>query len=694
MNCVKLSTLKMSLQPEAGRFKLLSLYYSLVCMRAFLRASVASGLLLALGSSAAVFDYSAPLQNITASSSFSTVTLSVLDAGAGVIRTTNISSSTFDLVSANGVAAWSSGNTVYSFIYEPTRTNWVGNITVSGSPSFAPQTSKGVVTWIVGNTVYFRVYDQARTNWIAGSSATGGTPSSLTVADGVVAWSTFAGVAFVVYDPARGQWVGDGAAIPVSHVFSQMVNTNGVVAWSTVSGASVGNIYAYVYDPTRGGWRPSSSDSGPAFDLTTANGVVAWSRNPFTLFQVYDPSRGQWIGNAVNDGFTANLTISNSTVYWTGNSGAGVVGYLPATGLWQLNALSRPLAYFSVSTNSGNAPLPVYFIDMSIGAASWNWNFDDGGPTSTAESPFYRYRSFNRHNVTLTVANGIGFMSSTNRVIISDITAPSGTVLVNNGATTTTNIVVNLQLTATDNSGVVSSNRISNNNSAWSPWENFSTNKVWSLTNGNGTKTVYVQYSDLAGNVSASANDTIQLDTNRPPVVSFVSTNVSEAVGTAMIQVTLSHSYNQTVSVRCNATNGTAIAGEDYTPTSMLLQFTPGTTVQIFLVPILQNTRDELNKTVLLQFSDVTNAEAAPAGLLTIVDDDPPQLTAPRVNGSGQFQTTLLSAPGQRFEIQISSTLTNWTTLTVFTNANGMMQFTDTTSPGVPVRFYRTLLLP
>jgi hypothetical protein len=44
----------------------------------------------------------------------------------------------------------------------------------------------------------------------------------------------------------------------------------------------------------------------------------------------------------------------------------------------------------------------------------------------------------------------------------------------------------------------------------WSSWQTYSTSKSWTLTTGAGTKTVYVQYRDRAGNISAAASDTIR----------------------------------------------------------------------------------------------------------------------------------------------------------------------------------------
>ena len=57
--------------------------------------------------------------------------------------------------------------------------------------------------------------------------------------------------------------------------------------------------------------------------------------------------------------------------------------------------------------------------------------------------------------------------------------------------------------------------RLSNDGSNWSSLESFAATKMWTLTTGDGTKTVYVRYRDNAGNIS-SYSDTIILDTTPP----------------------------------------------------------------------------------------------------------------------------------------------------------------------------------
>ncbi|MDQ4143996.1 MAG: hypothetical protein M3198_09685, partial [Actinomycetota bacterium] len=93
-----------------------------------------------------------------------------------------------------------------------------------------------------------------------------------------------------------------------------------------------------------------------------------------------------------------------------------------------------------------------------------------------------------------------------------DTVAPRGTVVINGGAETTGSRIVMLTLGASDPSpgSGVSSMRFSNDRTLWSAWEPYAIGKSWTLSNGAGTKTVYVQYRDHAGNVSAVAQDSIR----------------------------------------------------------------------------------------------------------------------------------------------------------------------------------------
>ncbi len=98
-----------------------------------------------------------------------------------------------------------------------------------------------------------------------------------------------------------------------------------------------------------------------------------------------------------------------------------------------------------------------------------------------------------------------------------DSTGPvSGSVVINSMNTATTSIGVTLSTSATDSKSGVKFMRFSNDNSNWSGWYDYASSYPWTLTAGQGTKTVYAQYRDNVGNISGSASDSIVYDPNGP----------------------------------------------------------------------------------------------------------------------------------------------------------------------------------
>ncbi|MBI5561926.1 MAG: chitobiase/beta-hexosaminidase C-terminal domain-containing protein [Deltaproteobacteria bacterium] len=95
--------------------------------------------------------------------------------------------------------------------------------------------------------------------------------------------------------------------------------------------------------------------------------------------------------------------------------------------------------------------------------------------------------------------------------IFMDNAPPAGTVVINSGSASTMASEVALTLSATDNSGRVAGVRLSNDNAAWSPWQAYSTGRSWTLASGTGMRTVYAQFKDGDGNVSATASNSIEV---------------------------------------------------------------------------------------------------------------------------------------------------------------------------------------
>ena len=107
--------------------------------------------------------------------------------------------------------------------------------------------------------------------------------------------------------------------------------------------------------------------------------------------------------------------------------------------------------------------------------------------------------------------------------VVIDTTPPIGTITINNDAEYTNSTEVSLTLSAQDNSGGsgIDQMQFSNDNINWTTSEDYATTKSWTLTSGDGTKTVYVKFKDKAGNWSDTVSDTIILDTQPPQITEF-----------------------------------------------------------------------------------------------------------------------------------------------------------------------------
>jgi len=101
-----------------------------------------------------------------------------------------------------------------------------------------------------------------------------------------------------------------------------------------------------------------------------------------------------------------------------------------------------------------------------------------------------------------------------------DMTAPTGAIIINGGDSSTPSTSVTLTVTSTDASSGVSAYRYGDDGT-WDAeqWEAPSPTKAWTLTSGDGLKTVYAQIKDNAGLTSLTYQDSIvlaTLDTARP----------------------------------------------------------------------------------------------------------------------------------------------------------------------------------
>ncbi|MEJ5312349.1 MAG: Ig-like domain-containing protein [Anaerolineae bacterium] len=122
--------------------------------------------------------------------------------------------------------------------------------------------------------------------------------------------------------------------------------------------------------------------------------------------------------------------------------------------------------------------------------------------------------------------------------IVLDTAAPLGSVTINGGVTYVTTTLVTLDLSASDANGVAAM-RFSNDNTTYSGWVTYAPHYPWTLTGGDGVKTVYAEFQDNVGNISSPTTDNITLDTIAPTGTINLSGG-AEYINTPQVTVNLS----------------------------------------------------------------------------------------------------------------------------------------------------------
>jgi hypothetical protein len=115
------------------------------------------------------------------------------------------------------------------------------------------------------------------------------------------------------------------------------------------------------------------------------------------------------------------------------------------------------------------------------------------------------------------IRDNAGNSFQTTDTIYYDGTDPSASVTINDGDSHTNSTSVTLDLTYSDGASGVNEVTYSNDGSGWSRLESPVEKKEWTLSSGDGEKTVYYKVFDNAGNVR-QVTDTILLDTTGPRI--------------------------------------------------------------------------------------------------------------------------------------------------------------------------------
>jgi len=199
------------------------------------------------------------------------------------------------------------------------------------------------------------------------------------------------------------------------------------------------------------------------------------------------------------------------------------------------------------ASDSGSGVYKTWYkLDWGIGHSDWMEY--DGPQTIGIEGNiiFYYYSEDNACDYQGAWGNKEGEKSCSFKI---DKTKPSASISINDGEEYTDSRSVTLYLSHSDDTSGVDKCRYKNEGEPWTEWESCSPTKSWTLTKGDGTKTVYYQVKDKAGNIK-EVFDTIVLDTTptdtTPPTIISVSPS-GGATGvpvTTTISVTFSEAMN------------------------------------------------------------------------------------------------------------------------------------------------------
>ncbi|MFY9623019.1 MAG: Ig-like domain-containing protein, partial [Rhodoplanes sp.] len=247
--------------------------------------------------------------------------------------------------------------------------------------------------------------------------------------------------------------------------------------------------------------------------LVTAHSVALTNLAPNTTYNY----RVRSIDAAGNERVSANSTFKTAAVPDTSAPTVAIsapTGAVPVSGTVTVSA--------NASDNVAVAGVQFLLDDVALGIEDTTAPYSISWNTTTASNSVHTLAARARDT------SGNSATSSLISVTV-DNQAPSGSVVINGGAAATKNTTVALALSAADTQGPVTQMRFSNDGTTFSAAEAYATSKSWALTSGDGTKTVYVQYQDAAGNWSTAATDSIVLDTTAPSTSGITATVVTSS---------------------------------------------------------------------------------------------------------------------------------------------------------------------
>jgi len=231
----------------------------------------------------------------------------------------------------------------------------------------------------------------------------------------------------------RVVWANDNAGYSDIYMYDLSTNkqtqitNNGLANSPAIYGNKVvwtdmrnGNADIYMYDISTKKEKRITTNPSASYSPKIYGDRIVWDddRNGNWDIYVYDLATRQE-SHTTDKSDQYNPDIYGDRIVWTDMRNGNADIYMGTLS-------TSPVAAFSASPTSGNAPLKVKFTDKSTGSpTSWKWSFGDG-KTSTSKNPSYTYSKAGKYTVSLTVKNAAGSNTKTikNYIVVNALKAP------------------------------------------------------------------------------------------------------------------------------------------------------------------------------------------------------------------------------------------------------------------------------
>ena len=360
--------------------------------------------------------------------------------------------------------------------------------------------------------------------------------------------------------------------------------------WTLISGDGTKTVYVKFAD-SQGNESATYSDSILLDSTQKAKGTIIINNNVkltnstdvnltitasadaknMMLSNSKDFSSASWENISTTKTWTLTGGDGEKTVYIKFKDGIGVVSdafndnikldTVKPTGTVKINngaeKTNKVNATLSISAVSDAVEMQVSNTDSFDGAqwekrtTSKQWTLTSGDGTKTV---YVKLKD---------EAGNVSAIAISDTIILDSGAPTGGSILINNGAEVATNKSILLTISAQDATKMKISNSVDFKGSSW---EKYAASKKWTLTNGDGTKTVYVKFTDSQGNESTIYSDNIVLDTV-VPTGKIVINNDSKSTNNSNVNLTLTALEDTKYMMISNDNKFTAVQWETYVAT-------------------------------------------------------------------------------------------------------------------------------